>query len=241
MSEIIGDGTARRFYEAVKAVPNDRAWQIELDGRVVKTPGGATFVTPTSAMAMAVTEEWEAQGDKIVPASMPLVGLCNAAIDRIAPDKPSFVDQLLGYARSDLLCYWADGPDDLVRLQHVQWQPVLDWIAEEFQASFIVTAGVIPINQPDGAINSIAQALGGIDAYRLAGLIDLAGHLSSVLLALAAWRGRVGGADAFQAAFLDELFQEELWGEDKDASGRRAIINAEIHATIRFLTLLDKM
>ena len=41
---------------------------------------------------------------------MPLTGLANAAIDRVAPDKETFADGLASYAEADLACYRAEGP-----------------------------------------------------------------------------------------------------------------------------------
>ena len=57
-----------------------------LDGRPVRTPGRAPLALPTDALAEAVADEWRAVGETIDPRAMPLTGLANAAIDRIAPD-----------------------------------------------------------------------------------------------------------------------------------------------------------
>lgn len=243
MSEIIGEGETGRFFETAVAVrcdvPDD-GWCIELDRRVVKTPLGKPFFVPTSALASGIAAEWNAQGEKIAPATMPLTSLANASIDKIAPDANRFVEQLVGYARSDLLCYWADGPDDLVARQKNTWQPVLDWVCEDLGAEFIVTTGIIPVEQPQDALNVISELLCGTTAFRLTGLVDLAGRMTSVLLALAVWKGRVNAGEAFDAAYLDEVFQEEQWGKDRDAVQRRSVIRNEILSTARFLELLDQ-
>lgn len=242
MSEIIGEGAARRFFEMATArrlgLP-DEGWCIELDGRVVKTPMGKSFLVPSCALAEAVVNEWNAQGEKIIPATMPLTGLANAATDRIEPNPQIFIDQLITYARSDLLCYGAEEPDDLVLRQHNAWQPILDWADETLNARFITTTGIIPVEQPVETLKAIAVALQGASVFHLAGLIDLAGIKSSVLLALAVWGGRLTPEDAFDAAFVDEMFQEEQWGEDHGALQRRSIIRNEVIATANFLQLLD--
>ncbi|NQV43295.1 MAG: ATPase [Rhodospirillales bacterium] len=242
MSEIIGEGEALRFFEVATAVRldlPDGGWGIELDGRVVKTPMSKTFLVPSSALAEAVVNEWSAQGEKIIPATMPLTGLANAATDRIEPNPQFFIDQLVTYARSDLLCYWAEGPEDLVVRQHIAWQPILDWVNETFNARFVTATGIIPVEQPEESLKAIKDALQDASVFHLAGLIDLAGIKSSVLLALAVWNGRLTPEDAFDAAFVDEIFQEEQWGEDHDAIQRRSVIRSEVIATANFLQLLD--
>ncbi len=241
MSEIIGEGEIGRFFEtaaAVRSEPPGDDWRIELDGRVVKTPMGKPLVVPSSALADGIAGEWNAQGEKIILPSMPLAGLTNAAIDKIAPNRHHFTAQLVGYARSDLLCYWAEGPDDLVLRQRDAWQPVLDWAHETLGAHFATTAGVIPVEQPQETLDTITGHLTDISDFHLAGLMDLAGRMNSVLLALAVWKEHLGALDAFEAAYLDDVFQEEQWGEDNDAVHRRSIIRDEILSTSEFLTLL---
>lgn len=238
MSEIVGEGEARRFYDTVTSAPVGGGWSIELDGRVVKTPLGETFLSPTRELADVVVAEWDAQDEKVIPASMPVASLCNAAIDRIAPDRPVFIGQLRSYAASDLLCYWAEQPEDLVTRQRDLWQPILDWAVDTYGAEFIATAGIIPVDQPETALDAVTSVFEGMSSYELTGMVDLAGRLNSVLLALALWEDRIDEAAAFQAAFLDELFQEEQWGEDREAVQRRAGIRDEMSSTVKFLSLL---
>ena len=75
---------ARRFYESATAVEIAGNWAIQLDGRPVRTPGGVPLQVPYNKLGQAMAQEWDAQGDDINPATMPLCGLANAAIDRIA-------------------------------------------------------------------------------------------------------------------------------------------------------------
>jgi len=239
MSEIIGEGVASRFYKAAVVVSSEDSFGIELDGRVLKTPLKKIFLVPASSLADAVVKEWNAQGDKIFPRTMPLTSLANAAIDRIAPDPQHFSDQLVDYARSDLLCYWAESPDDLVQLQRNAWQPILDWTEGFLKEPFVRTSGIIPIEQPEQTLRAICHVVESLNPFYLTALIDLASRMSSVLLALAVWQGRLSAEEAFDAAFLDDIFHEQRWGEDSEATQRRSVIHAEIRSTAEFLTLLD--
>ncbi|MES1204181.1 MAG: ATP12 family protein, partial [Pseudomonadota bacterium] len=63
--------TPRRFYKDVAVRDVDGAFAVTLDGREIKTPGGAALRVPRRALAQGIAVEWEAQTKQIVPATMP--------------------------------------------------------------------------------------------------------------------------------------------------------------------------
>ena len=98
----------KRFWKDVAAVPVEGGWSAELDGRPIRTPARELLVLPTEALAKAIADEWSAVEDRVDPRAMPLTGLANAAIDRVAPDKGTFAAGLAKYAEADLACYRAN-------------------------------------------------------------------------------------------------------------------------------------
>jgi chaperone required for assembly of F1-ATPase len=92
-----------------------------LDGRAVKTPAGGSLAAPSRPLAQAIAAEWDAQGERIDPATMPLTRLANTIIDGVAPDPGPVADEIVKYLGSDLVCYRADTPEGLVRLQSRNW------------------------------------------------------------------------------------------------------------------------
>jgi len=207
----------------------------------VRTPARAELRLPTEALAEAVAEEWRSQPDKIQPASMPLTQLANTAIDRVAPAPGSIVDGLLAYAGTDLVCYWAEEPPELVERQQRQWQPLLDWLARRHDALLSVHRGVLPRPQPETAIAAIRGRLAGLPAFHLAGLAAATQACGSLVIALALLDGRIGPDEAFELAELDASFQIERWGEDAEAAARRRSLRQEILDIHRFLTLLPPL
>ena len=81
----------KRFYARATA---EAGGAVLLDGKSIRTPGRNALALPTPALAEAVAAEWNAQGEKVDPRSMPLTGLANAAIDRIAPAHDAFAEGL---------------------------------------------------------------------------------------------------------------------------------------------------
>ena len=224
----------KRFYKEVAVADG----AILLDGKPVKTPARAALMLPTPALAQAVAAEWRAQGDEIDPRTMRLTGLGNAAIDRVAPDMAAFVRPLAAYAESDLLCYRADAPPELVARQAEAWDPLLDWARRRFDVHFTVTNGIIHAPQPDATVSRLGEALGAYDAFHLAGLAPIITIGGSLVTALALAESEVDPDSAFDLTHLDELWQARRWGEDKLALEARAIRKLDFMAAAELLALL---
>ncbi len=226
----------KRFYKDV-TIADDGA--ILLDGRAVRTPARAKLILPAPALAEAVADEWRAQADEIDPRAMAMTGLANAAIDRVAPDPAAFAEPLAAYAETDLLCYRADSPEDLVAAQATAWDPLLDWAQRRYDVHFAVTAGIVHVAQPAATVARLAEALAGRDPFALAPLSPLVTIGGSLVAALALAEGAIGADEAFAATHLDELWQAEQWGEDYLATEARERRRGDFNAAARFLALLQ--
>ncbi len=228
----------KRFYKTVTAESVDGGHAIRLDGRAVKTPARAELVLPTPSLTYAVIAEWDAQAEQIDPRSMPLTGLANAAIDRVAPDPKAFAATLAVYAETDLLCYRADSPSELVGSQAESWDPLLDWAQERYDVAFEIVEGIIHRAQPPETVARLAAALDAHGPFQLAALQPLITISGSLLIALALIEGEIDVESAFAAAHLDEIWQVEQWGEDELARQARENKRADFKAAARFLALL---
>ncbi len=236
---------AKRFYERVATRPATRAagdggYEVLLDQRPVRTPGKVALLLPTRDLAEAVAGEWEAQEERIRPATMPLMSLACTAIDRIAPRRGEIVAEILGYAETDLLCYRAERPASLVARQAAEWQPLLDWAALALDAPLRVTAGVLPVRQSDANLAALRHAVEPSSDLHLAALASATGATGSLVIGLALAHGRLSAAEAFEAAELDATFQIEQWGEDPEATRRREAVRADLEAAERLMTLVRR-
>jgi chaperone required for assembly of F1-ATPase len=228
----------KRFYREAAAAPGEGGVAILLDGRPVKTPARRTLAVPTEELAEAIAAEWNAQGEEIDPRAMPLTGLANAAIDRVAPDPAAFARILAAYGESDLLCYRAEGPQPLVRRQEEKWDGLLAWARRRYEADFETVCGIMYRKQPVETVDRLARAVAARDPFRLAALSPLVTISGSLVLALALAEGEIGLEEAWAAATLDEAWQAEQWGEDPLAAEALAARRREFDAAYLFLTLL---
>jgi chaperone required for assembly of F1-ATPase len=228
----------KRFWKIVTIEPVGTGHGIALDGRPVRTPGRVPLALPTPALAQAVADEWSAVGETLDPRAMPLTGLANAAIDRVAPEPAAFAAGLAAYGESDLLCYRAEGPEPLVERQQSAWDPVLAWARQRYDVTFETTAGVMHVTQPPATIARLAEATAARDPFALAGLSPIVTITGSLVLALALAERAFDAETVWNAAHVDEDWQAERWGEDPLATEARLIRRRDYDATVRFLDAL---
>ncbi len=230
---------AKRFYKDVTVEPEGDAFAVKLDGRSVKTPGKKLLALPTRAAAELVAGEWRAQGETIEPESMPATRIANTAIDAVADQAEAVFEDIVRYSGSDLLCYRADGPQELVERQQERWDPVLAWLAEVHSARFILIEGVIHQEQPEEAVAAFAAAL---EAERsplaLSCLHVVTTIAGSAMLTLALRDRHLTLEEVWALAHLDEDWTDEHWGVDAEAEARRAKRFTEIAAAAAMLEAL---
>jgi chaperone required for assembly of F1-ATPase len=229
---------AKRFYKEV-AIGDTVPFQVLLDGRPIKTPKKRPLALPTRPLAEAIAEEWRAQTEFIDPTRMPLTRFANTAIDAVADTLDAVAADIVAYAGSDLVCYRAETPKELVERQSEHWDPIVAWANETLGAEFRVVPGVMHIAQSEASLAAVSQALLPHDAFRLTGLHVLTTLTGSALIALALSRNWLRADAAWKAAHLDEDYQISLWGEDAEAAARRRGRHTEFNSAVHLLALLS--
>ncbi|MGJ8623849.1 MAG: ATP12 family chaperone protein [Yoonia sp.] len=214
----MSDWKPKRFWQKATATKGDDGYAVLLDTRPVRTPAKAVLTVPTKAMADAIAVEWDAQEKQIDPRTMPVTRSANAAIDKVRPQRADVVAMLAEYGDSDLLCYRAAGPEALVTRQAENWDPVLDWAANDLDARLFVGQGVMHVPQTSLALENLTAQLHAFDEFALAGVHDLVAISGSLVLALAVTKGALPVEDAWLLSRIDEHWQIEQWGEDEEAA-----------------------
>ncbi|WP_448952923.1 ATP12 family chaperone protein [Labrys neptuniae] len=227
----------KRFYQEAGVVERDGQHAVALDGRLARTPAKALLAFSSPTMAQAAVAEWNRQGSHIDPFSMPITRIANSAIDGVRQTRQAVIEEIAKYGGSDLLCYRADQPEELVRRQNEAWDPVLAWAADRLGVRLEATQGILHKPQSPQALAAIAEAVAGHDEFGLASLHVVTTLTGSVVLALAVARGQLEPEAAWAAAHVDEDYQAQLWGEDEEAQQRRAWRWREMEAASRLLAL----
>ncbi len=233
----------KRFYRDAVAAAVDGGWQVQLDGRGVKTALGQPQIVTSKPLVDALAAEWAGQGEEIDPAGFMLRDLADYAIDVVRADREAAIAGLLRYAETDTLCYRADPGDPLYQRQQELWEPLLAAAEGRWDIHFRRISGVLHQPQPPETLHRLNGVLAASDDFTLAALVTLAALAASLVTALAALDADAQSVDAqsvdalWTAASLEEEWQADLWGRDAEAEGRRAGRRASFVAAQRFARL----
>ena len=228
----------KRFWTVAAIEPGEGGWRVLLDERPVRTPAKAFLEVPSQALAEAIADEWNSVKGEIDPRAMPLTGLANAAIDRVAPDRQAFAANLANYAEADLLCYRADAPRALADRQDRAWSDLLAWASRRFDVEFAVTTGITHVAQPQATLDRLAHEVAVLGPFQLAGLSPMVTAGGSLVAGLAVLDGTRSADQAWAAVSVDDEWQKERWGSDSEAEKALEARKVDFFAGVRFLELL---
>lgn len=226
----------KRFYKTVEVDEALDGFRFLLDGKPVRTPARQALLLPTRALADAVAEEWRAQGDEMKPAVMPLTRLVNTVLDGVSATREEVISAILRFGENDLLSYRAEAPVALVARQ-LQWDAYLNWLSDRHGARLSVTSGIQHVAQSEETLAALREAIAAQSDFNLAALHVLASVTGSLVLGLAVLDGRLTSDDAFALSRLDEAYQAEQWGSDREAEARAAHLAVEMRNAAELVRL----
>jgi chaperone required for assembly of F1-ATPase len=180
----------KRFYKTASAAQGEHGWQVLRDGKPIRTPAKALLVLPTQKLAEAIAAEWDRQGGPVGLDGMYHMQFSCAAVDYTQGYRRDVESETHDYITTDLLCYRAQEPHDLVALQNTQWNPWVDWAEKRYGIQLVLVAGIMPAPQSGETLETIAEHLAALDDFALIAVWLLAKHTGSLLLALYASRRR---------------------------------------------------
>ena len=230
------DNRRKRFYQSAtvsEPAGEPPVFRVLLDGRGVRTPAKRELAVASRQLADGLAAEWEAQGVHIDPLSMPLTRLVNSALDGVTGREAVVRASILAYAGSDLLCYLAVEPIELVALQSKRWGIIHAWAKEAHGIELALAVGVMPVAQDPAMLAKLDAALGKAGPLGLAGLHVMTALTGSLLLAFAVMVGQITAEEAWSLAHIDEDFQIGRWGPDDAAATRRQQRWLEMSAAAR--------
>ena len=230
----------KRFYKEARAVERGGTFVLELDGKPARTPARNPLAVPQRELGGLLAAEWNALGEIIDPAQMPLTRLVNVAIDRVAGEGDAIAADIANYAGSDLVCYRVGEPVGLAAAQAAAWDPVLDWARDTLGARFLLSEGIRHIEQPEASLAAVRVEIGKVERpFARAALATATALTGSALIALMLARGALTPDGAWHAAHVDEDWNISQWREDADAMRRRAARRAEFDVAAKVLALVQ--
>ena len=227
----------KRFWKDTTVESDGEGFGVRLDGRAVKTPAKAPLIVPTRAMAEAIAAEWDAQEAEIDPTAMPTTRGANAAIDKVRIQHGEVADMLAEYGNSDLLCYRATQPQELVERQALAWDPLLDRAAKELSAPLAPRSGIMHADQEAGSLAELRSRVHALNDFELAAFHDLVSLSGSLVIGFAAVYHWAPIEQLWDVSRVDETWQEEQWGVDEEAQAQAEIKRAAFLHADRFFAM----
>lgn len=227
----------KRFYKAVSVAAVDGGWQVQLDGRGIRTAGKRAQVVPSATLVEAMAQEWAGQGEEIDASAFIFRDMADYAIDVIAPDPQVAISAIMPYAGTDTLCYRDEEGSALFRRQVARWEPLLAAAEARYDIRFERVSGIVHRPQPAETLARLERVVAAHGPFALAALQTLTSLAASLVVGLAALEPGAEPQALWDAANLEEDWQAELWGKDAEAEARRARRLRDFTAAMRFAEL----
>ena len=157
------------------------------------------------------------------------------AKDKIQVDKQKYIEEVLKYINTDLICYWENKPDDLYTLQLDNWNSQFNKLKKE-ELNFDYTFNIIPIKQNKSSIELLKKKLIQLDDIMLSCLLIITKITSSVLLSYLFITNRIKPIDLYNNTYLHEIWQSKKWGiveEEKEKRENDVLIFKKIYKLIK--------
>lgn len=201
----------KRFYKLASVDQCDDGFAVKLDGKPVKTGSKKVLQHKSRDVALLMMKEWAEQEDMISPESMPVTQMITTLIDHVEMHREEITGNILKYLDTDLICYYADEPEDLVKRQKDVWGNWKAWIDGQYGAALKTTNGLAALKQEPTLHQKIEEEIRGFDLDHF-NIVQVVTSLSgSIILALAFMHGEAGPEDVIESAYLEEHFKEELY------------------------------
>jgi chaperone required for assembly of F1-ATPase len=224
----------KRFWKEVAVEQADGGWRVSLDGRPIRTQGGAAQVVPSRALAELLADEWRSQPEEVNPAAFALRDMADYAIDQVTDARHQTIAKLLRYAETDTLCYRADPDEPLHRRQWEVWEPIVSAFETTHSVKLERVSGVLHKPQPAQTLAAVRDRLEQLDPFALAALEVMTSLAASLCVGLSALDPGADAAALWNAAELEERWQSDLWGSDAEAEDRRQRRAATFMGAVEF-------
>ncbi len=215
-----------------KISPN--SFQIMLDERILQTPLKRELVLPNLNLTQEIVKEWDQDSKNINTETMIFYGLMSTSLDKIIDNRNLYINDILDYIDTDLICYRAENPKELVELQKNKWDPIILLIEKYISTKVQVFQGIVPKKQHANVHRKLNNLVNQFNIFEISALHRITNITGSILLSLCVLKKDISTNEVFKLSFLDELWQEKNWGFDKETSQKRKEISIELNKSVFF-------
>ena len=229
----------RKFWKMVKVKKkSSNSYEILLDENVLKTPMKKKLTIQNSKIAEEIYKEWNQDKNILDTDAMIFYGIISTSIDKFNNNRILYVNEILNFIDTDLICYRAEEPNDLVQWQSKNWDPILLKVEKYINIKIDVFKGIMPLKQNKGIKFKITKFLTKFSDLEIIALHKITNITGSIFLSLCILNNDIIKEKVFELSHLDELWQAENWGYEEEASKNREKIKIQLNRTMYFLDCL---
>ena len=190
-----------------------------IHNKEIKTPENASFNFKDKIFSELILNDIKKFKFKNLNQSI-YYNIFSLAKDKIFVDKKKYIDEVMKYINTDLICYWEQKPEDLYTLQIDNWSKQLKKLKKE-ELKFDYTFNILPIEQKGSSIELLKNKLIKLDDMILACLLIVTKITSSLLLSYLFITNRIKPIDFYQNTYLHEIWQSNKWGIVEEEKEKR--------------------
>ena len=229
----------KKFWKKVSIKKiSSNSFQIMLDERILQTPLKRELVLPNLNLTQEIVKEWDQDLKNINTESMIFYSLISTSLDKVIDNRNLYIGDILSYIDTDLICYRAENPKELVELQKNKWDPIISLIEKCINTKVRVFQGILPKKQHTIVHSKLNNLINHFNNFEISALHRITNITGSIFLSLCVLKKDISKNEVFELSFLDELWQAENWGFDEETSRKRKEISIELNKSIFFLDLL---
>ena len=214
------------------------SYEVLLDNNILRTPLKNKLIIPNAKIAEEICNEWNQKTKFLNTDKMIFYGIISTSIDKIYNNRKQYIDDILYFVDTDLVCYRASKPIDLVKWQSKNWDPIISKVESYINNKIQVFKGIMPSKQDKEIHIKITSLLTKFSDLEIAVLHRITNITGSVFLTLCVLKNDKIKKNIFELSYLDELWQAKNWGYEEEASKNRKNIKKELHRIIYFLDCL---
>ena len=222
------------MYLKPKLKCSDGVFNLFINNKEIKTPEKVSFNFKEKIFPNLILKEIKKFKLKNLNQST-YYNIFSLAKDKIQVDKQKYIEEVLKYINTDLICYWENKPDDLYTLQLDNWNSQLKKLKNE-ELNFDYTFNITPIKQNKSSIVLLKKKLIQLDDIILSCLLIITKITSSVLLSYLFITNRIKPIDLYNNTYLHEIWQSKKWGiveEEKEKRENDVLIFKKIYKLIK--------
>ena len=222
------------MYLKPKLKCSDGVFNLFINNKEIKTPEKVSFNFKEKIFPNLILKEIKKFKLKNLNQST-YYNIFSLAKDKIQIDKQKYIEEVLKYINTDLICYWENKPDDLYTLQLDNWNSQLKKLKKE-ELNFDYTYNITPIKQNKSSIVLLKKKLIQLDDIILSCLLIITKITSSVLLSYLFITNRIKPIDLYNNTYLHEIWQSKKWGiveEEKEKRENDVLIFKKIYKLIK--------